>query len=338
MSAEEPDVSPWVVPPAPPRPAAPVGITEPAPGHLWWTAERFEDETLGYDGLLRLLVLILRVRDDYGRTWWQVAPVDEDVEWATSDDAILHKDDTTDGAPLRVCLADELLLARGQLDVAAAQLTDSGSEAVQAAEARLEHEEASRSRRRSGRNEDFRITRSVLAAVSEGAAGRESDVGNLLAGRPELGRVWVVERPPAGSSALNQLLGLRSVAAPQTPEWHRAVARWWADLKASAGGAWLTPAPTRGADPSDVSLGSSEGVTGRLREIDGRLTLRLVGLPEALDGRRLIAVLLESVGDADRIGHSAAPVARGSANVLFEEWGDAPLPTTWTFAVWADSD
>lgn len=112
-----------------PRPASAIGF-----GTLVMNAAGYEGDETSYSDLWRLSFVVI----DDGRLigaqrWFKVAPVDTDVENASSTDLLLRSGESELAVPLRVVFSLQTTLAEEQMAHSVGRLTRAGEETVQKA-------------------------------------------------------------------------------------------------------------------------------------------------------------------------------------------------------------
>jgi hypothetical protein len=106
-------------------------LTSAAFGMLVLNAAAYEDDEAGYSNVWRLpFVVIDDGRAIDGRRWFQVAPVDTDVENASSTDLLLRPDESEVGLPLRVIFSLQTTLAEEQIADEVGRLTTAGGDTL----------------------------------------------------------------------------------------------------------------------------------------------------------------------------------------------------------------
>jgi hypothetical protein len=112
----------------------PKKIDRPSFGDLVLSASRYADCDSSYEGLDRLVLLVLDDGEERGGSrWFRVAPADTDVENATSTDLVLRPSETEMATSWRVLFAHQSTLMRDQLDESIGALTDAGKETLRQA-------------------------------------------------------------------------------------------------------------------------------------------------------------------------------------------------------------
>jgi hypothetical protein len=96
-------------------------------GDLVLSASSYSAGAISYEGLDRVIFLVLDDGEQReGGEWVRVAPVDTDVENATSTDLVLRPSETELGISLRVLFAHQTVLNAWQLDESIGKLTARG--------------------------------------------------------------------------------------------------------------------------------------------------------------------------------------------------------------------
>jgi hypothetical protein len=112
-----------------PHPIEPLAL-----GRFVLNASHYASEEIDYEGLERLLFLVLdEGREDYGRRWFSVAPADTDIENASSTDLLLGAEETSLGVPLRILFSLQTRLVREQLDEQVGALNEEGIQIIERA-------------------------------------------------------------------------------------------------------------------------------------------------------------------------------------------------------------
>lgn len=112
-----------------PRPATSIAF-----GLLVMNAADYAGADASYHDLWRLAFVVLDDgREIGGRRWLKVAPVDTNIENASSTDLLLRADESELGVPLRVVFSLETSLAEDQISDEVARLTTAGRETLRQA-------------------------------------------------------------------------------------------------------------------------------------------------------------------------------------------------------------
>jgi hypothetical protein len=120
--------------------------TKPTPAEFWFSASDFDltqvavetkacshAPSFAYDGLDRVLVLVLSHSDNEPAEWLDVVPVLSDIEAATETDLLFSEQENSLGTPWRAMFAHQFKMARRQLDARVGELSDVGTRVLLAA-------------------------------------------------------------------------------------------------------------------------------------------------------------------------------------------------------------